>query len=110
ATSLSPAAGQAIGALLEEKVAAGMPAIAVVVVNAQQQLFVGAAGQRDAPVSRYLPEFATVRVLTTFNDADGTFESRPPARPITIRHLLTHTSGIAYSFVDARLAKIDNGK
>ena len=149
ATSLSPAAGPAIGALLEEKVAAGVPAIAVVVVNAQQQLFLGAAGQRDAaahaplaadaifriasmtkpitslavmmlveagrlriddPVSKYLPDFAAVRVLTTFNDADGTFESRPPARPITIRHLLTHTSGIAYSFVDARLAKIDNGK
>src|SRR5204863_72285 len=30
--------------------------------------------------------------------------------PITIRHLLTHTSGIAYSFIDARLAKIDDGK
>src|SRR3954470_16844754 len=149
ATSLTQAAEQAIGALLQEKVAAGMPAVAVVVVNSQQQLFLGAAGQRDAaahvplsadaifriaaitkpitslaammlvegrrvrvddPVSKYLPEFAGVRVLTTFNDADGTFESRPPARPITIRHLLTHTSGIAYGFVDARLAKIDNGK
>ena len=148
AASLSPAAGHAIGVLLEEKVAAGMPAIAVV-VNAQEQLFLGAAGQRDAaahaplaadsifriasmtkpvtslaammlvkagrlrlddPVSKYLPEFATVRVLTTFNDADGTFETRPPARPITVRHLLTNTSGIAYGFVDARMAKIDNGK
>ena len=64
----------------------------------------------DDPVSKYLPEFASVRVLTTFNDADGTFESRPPARPIAIRHLLTNTSGIAYAFVDARLAKIDSGK
>ena len=149
APSLSREGEQAIDALLRDKVAAGMPAIAVVVVNAQQQLFLGAAGQRDVaghaplaadaifriasmtkpitslaammlvepgqlrlddPASKYLPEFASVRVLTTFNDADGTFESRPPARPITIRHLLTHTSGIAYGFVDARLAKIDNGK
>jgi methyl acetate hydrolase len=147
--SLSPAGEQAIDALLRDKVAAGIPAVAVVVVNAQQQLFLGAAGQRDVaahaplaadaifriasmtkpvtslaammlveagqlrlddPVSKYLPEFAHVRVLTTFNDADGTFESRPPARAITILHLLTHTSGIAYGFVDARLAKIDDGK
>jgi len=147
--TLSRAGEEAIDTLLRDKVAAGMPAIAVVVVNTQQQLFLGAAGQRDVaahaplaadaifriasmtkpitslaammlveagqlrlddPVSRYLPEFANVRVLTTFNDADATFESRPPARPITILHLLTHTSGIAYGFVDARLAKIDNGK
>jgi methyl acetate hydrolase len=49
-------------------------------------------------------------VMTTFNEADGTFESKPPARPITIRHLLTHTSGIGYSFMDTRLVKIDDGK
>jgi len=64
----------------------------------------------DDPVAKYLPEFERVRVLTSFNEADGTFESRAPARPITIRHLLTHTSGIAYSFVDSRIAKIDDGK
>jgi CubicO group peptidase (beta-lactamase class C family) len=61
----------------------------------------------DDPVAKYLPEFERVRVLTTFNEADGTFDTRPPARPITIRHLLTHTSGIAYGFVDARLAKMN---
>ncbi len=64
----------------------------------------------DDPVTKYLPEFERVRVMTSFNDADRTFESRPPARPITVRHLLTHTSGIAYSFADARLLKIDDGK
>jgi len=65
----------------------------------------------DDPVSKYLPEFAGVRVMTAFNDADRTFDSRPPARPITVRHLLTHTSGIAYAFADARLATLDtNGK
>src|SRR5437879_5485596 len=64
----------------------------------------------DDPVTKYLPEFERVRVMTSFNDADRTFESRPPARPITVRHLLTHTSGIAYSFADARLAKLDDGK
>ena len=66
----------------------------------------GRLGFED-PVSKYLPEFAGVRVMTSFNDADRTYESRPAARPITVRHLLTHTSGIAYSFADARLAKLD---
>jgi CubicO group peptidase (beta-lactamase class C family) len=64
----------------------------------------------DDPVTKYLPEFEHVRVLTRFDSADGTYDTRPPARPITIRHLLTHTSGIGYAFSDARLAKIDDGK
>ncbi|MBI3491408.1 MAG: serine hydrolase [Acidobacteria bacterium] len=64
----------------------------------------------DDPVTKYVPEFGRVRVLTRFNEADATYESRPPSRPITVRHLLTHTSGIGYSFADARLAKLDDGK
>jgi len=63
----------------------------------------------DDPITKHLPEFSNIRVLTTWHDADATFDSRPPRRPITIRDLLTHTSGIAYSFVDARLAKLDDG-
>ncbi|HWK12704.1 MAG TPA: serine hydrolase domain-containing protein, partial [Vicinamibacterales bacterium] len=63
----------------------------------------------DDPVAKYLPEFSNVRVLSGSQRADGTFETRPPRRAITIRDLLTHTSGIAYSFVDARLAKLDDG-
>jgi len=64
----------------------------------------------DDPVANYLPEFDRVRVLTAFDDRQHTFESRPPARPVTIRHLLTHTSGIGYSFMDPRLAAIDDGR
>jgi len=45
----------------------------------------------DDPVSMYIPEFANVNVLE-----DG--ELRPAKRGITIRELLTHTSGIAYDF------------
>ena len=62
----------------------------------------------DDPVTKYLPEFARVRVLTTWHE-DGTYASRPPARAITVRDLLTHTSGLAYSFVDPRLARLDDG-
>ena len=50
----------------------------------------------DDPVSKYLPGFDNLQVITKFNEKDATYETRPAKRPITIRHLLTHTSGIAY--------------
>jgi methyl acetate hydrolase len=62
----------------------------------------------DDPVSKYLPGFDNPQVLTKFNEQDGTYESRPAKRPITIRHLLTHTSGICYRFsnpIEARLTR-----
>jgi CubicO group peptidase (beta-lactamase class C family) len=44
-------------------------------------------------VTKYLPEFARREVvLTRFKD-DGSYETRPAKRPVTIRDLLTHTSG-----------------
>ncbi len=63
----------------------------------------------DDPVTKYLPEFGKVRVITAWHEADATYESRPPARMITVRDLLTNTSGLAYSFEDARLVKLENG-
>src|SRR4029450_9879760 len=44
-------------------------------------------------------------VISKFNDADATYETRPAKRPITIRHLLTHTSGIGYAFASPLLTK-----
>jgi CubicO group peptidase (beta-lactamase class C family) len=50
------------------------------------------------PVGQYLPELAELEVLTPSDD--GTTFSRAPARQtMTIRHLLTHTSGIGYRFL-----------
>ena len=46
----------------------------------------------DDPVSKFVPEFAAVTVL----DAEG--ERVAPDRPLTIEHLLTHTSGLTYGF------------
>ncbi|HKB09398.1 MAG TPA: serine hydrolase domain-containing protein [Vicinamibacterales bacterium] len=63
----------------------------------------------DAPASRYLPELERLRVLVGYDDRDGTWSGRPPSRPITLRHLLTHTSGMSYPFLDPRLARIDTG-
>lgn len=53
--------------------------------------------QLDDPVSRYLPEFARPRVLTTFRAADTTFDAEPAGREMTIRQLLTHTAGLDYA-------------
>lgn len=49
----------------------------------------------DDPVKKYIPEFANPQVLVSVNP-DSTFTTRPAKRAITIRHLLTHTSGISY--------------
>jgi len=48
------------------------------------------------PVNKFLPEFAACKVLTR-QGPDG-LEYAPLARPITIRDLITHTSGLSYGF------------
>ena len=61
----------------------------------------------DDPVTKYLPELAEIRVLgDSKDDKDGELATVPLARPITIRHLFTHTSGFAYGGIlsaDVRL-------
>ena len=52
----------------------------------------------DDDVAKYLPKYKDPLVISKFNSADGSYETRPAKRPITIRHLLTHTSGIGYGF------------
>jgi CubicO group peptidase (beta-lactamase class C family) len=56
--------------------------------------------QLDDPISKYIPEFKDAQVMTSFRYADTTFRSEPAKRPITIRHLLTHTSGLGYGVID----------
>jgi CubicO group peptidase (beta-lactamase class C family) len=51
----------------------------------------------DDPISRYIPEFAKPGVLDKFNKADTTYTTVPAKREVTIRDLLTHTSGIGYA-------------
>jgi methyl acetate hydrolase len=60
----------------------------------------------DAPVSDYLPAFEDEKVIENFNPADKSYTTRPAARPITIRHLLTHTSGLCYAFSNHTLAAL----
>ena len=54
----------------------------------------------DDPVSKYIPEFADAQVLADFNPEDTTYTTVPASRPVTIRHLLTHTSGLGYGMID----------
>jgi CubicO group peptidase (beta-lactamase class C family) len=56
--------------------------------------------QLDDPISRYIPEFADPQVLEEFDPADTTFTTMVASREITIRHLLTHSSGLGYGVID----------
>src|SRR5262245_52223827 len=55
-------------------------------------------------VAKYLPSFKGKQVLSQVDESAGTYETRPATRPITIRQLLTHTSGVGYSWSDHGLA------
>lgn len=50
----------------------------------------------DDPISKFIPELENMEVLSGFNEADSSFTTVPSTKPITIRKLLTHTSGISY--------------
>ena len=54
------------------------------------------------PVSKYIPEFKDPRVLDKFNPADTTYTTVPAKRELTIRDLLTHTSGIDYAQIGSK--------
>jgi len=53
----------------------------------------------DAPVGAYLPDFGRLEVLTGFDGQTPQF--RPPATAATVRHLISHTAGLAYDFFHA---------
>lgn len=56
--------------------------------------------QLDDPISKYIPEFKNQTVLKTFKFQDSTYTTEPVKSEITIRHLLTHTSGLGYGVID----------
>ena len=50
----------------------------------------------DEPIGKVLPDLAAPQVLEGF-DAKGEPKLRPANKPITLRHLMTHTAGFAYN-------------
>ncbi|MDQ1081360.1 serine hydrolase [Pseudoroseomonas cervicalis] len=57
--------------------------------------------QLDDPITRFLPEFRDMRVMA--GGARGRIDTVPAQRDITIRELMTHTSGLTYGFMQANL-------
>jgi len=54
------------------------------------------------PVAKFIPEFKQVRVLTKDAQPNQPLDriTTPVTTPLTVRHLLNHTSGITYGFWD----------
>ena len=61
----------------------------------------------DEPVGAIVPEMAEVKVLDGF-DEQGEPRLRAPLRPITLRHLLSHTSGYSYRTWNPDLHRYQN--
>ena len=61
--------------------------------------------QLDDPISRYLPAFRNAKVLATFNAQDSSYTTVPARSEVTIRQLLTHTSGISYPVIGTKEAQ-----
>jgi methyl acetate hydrolase len=60
----------------------------------------------DDPVSQYLPNFKDRPVISSFDASTGAYKTRPAKREVTIRHLLTHTSGVGYGWSSPIVAKL----
>lgn len=67
-----------------------------IVTLAAMMLYEEGRFQLDDPVSKYIPEFADAKVLVTPKESKP--YTIPATQPITIRNLLTHTSGIVYNW------------
>ncbi len=56
--------------------------------------------QLDDPISEYIPEFENPQVLERFKYSDTSYSTVDAKSEISIRHLLTHTSGLGYGVID----------
>src|SRR3954449_3744709 len=58
----------------------------------------------DEPIGKVLPDLAAPQVLEGF-DAGGEPKLRPAKKPITLRHLMTHTAGFCYDVWNGDMGK-----
>jgi methyl acetate hydrolase len=68
---------------------------------AAMQLYERGRFALDDPAEKYLPELANLMVFESFDHPTGAYKVRPAATKVTIRHLLTHTSGLGYGFTSS---------
>jgi CubicO group peptidase (beta-lactamase class C family) len=54
--------------------------------------------QLDDPIEQFIPQLANRRVLRP--DATSLDQTEPAVRPITIRHLMSHSSGLSYGLFE----------
>jgi methyl acetate hydrolase len=61
----------------------------------------------DEPVAKYVPELATLNILDGY-ETNGAPKLRPARTQVTLRHLLTHTSGFTYDIWDEKILNYYN--
>jgi methyl acetate hydrolase len=93
-TSAEPMPADAIFAIAS--MTKPVTSVAIMMLYEQGQL------DLDDPVSDFLPGFDQLQVLTSTEP--GQLTTAPAATPMTVRHLLSHTSGIGYAFASATVA------
>jgi len=74
-----------------------------VTATAAMQLFEQGKFGLDDPVERYLPEMAKLPVFDSFDAKTGNYHLHLANKTMTVRHILTHTSGLGYPFTSATL-------
>ncbi len=62
----------------------------------------------DEPVKKYIPEFANPKVIAAYDKKTGNYTTRKAKRDVTIRDLITHTSGMSYDGAYSDLCKAKN--
>ncbi len=67
-----------------------------VIYTALMTLYEEGRFQLTDPVAKFIPAFGATRVL----GADGSLGDQNPARPMQVRDLMTHTSGLTYDFLE----------
>jgi methyl acetate hydrolase len=74
-----------------------------ITATAAMQLVEQGKLELDVPISRWVPDAAKLQVLDGWDQGEPVL--RAPRREVTLRHLMTHTSGFAYDLWDADLAR-----
>ena len=76
-----------------------------ITVTGLMTLFEEGKFQLDEPIKKYIPEFADPVVLDSYDNRTGKYTTHPAKRDITIRDLITHTSGLCNNGVFMRICR-----